>query len=87
MTVVDLNTEKRIKAANDNANAAMWNVRDMLVDAIRRIDTGEISPAGAVIVWLDRDEDGTQVNATVAAVTLIEAVYMLASIKQDMLNG
>ncbi len=87
MTVVDLNTEKRIKAANDNANAAMWNVRDMLVDAIRRIDTGEISPDGAVIVWLDRDEDGTQVNATVAAVTLIEAVYMLASIKQDMLNG
>lgn len=87
MTVVDLSTEAH-QGRERQRERRMWERRDMLVDAIRRIDAwSRISPDGAVIVWLDRDEDGTQVNATVAAVTLIETVYMLADIKQDMLNG
>lgn len=61
MEVVDLQTAKRIKAANDNADATKWEPRDVLVDMIRAIDAGETSPETLAIVWFEPAPSGNGV--------------------------
>ena len=58
MEVVDLQTAKRIKAANDNADATKWEPRDVLVDMIRAIDAGEAKPETLAVVWLEPTPSG-----------------------------
>lgn len=61
MEVVDLQTAKRIKAADDNADATKWVPRDVLVDMIRAIDAGEAKPETLAIVWFEPTESGNGV--------------------------
>lgn len=58
MEVVDLQTAKRIKAANDNADATKWEPRDVLVDMIRAIDEGDATPTTLAVVWLEPSPSG-----------------------------
>ena len=50
--VVDLGTERRIAAADEARDASKWTPRDVLVDALRRLDSGELSPNALAIVYL-----------------------------------
>ena len=64
-----------------------WSVRDMLVDAIRRIDEGEINPTLAVVAMNFADkEGGTSIGYTRSGGSQIEVVGTLAIVK-DLLVG
>ena len=56
--VVDLGTEKRITAADEARDASKWTPRDVLVDVLRRIDSGEYKPETLAVVWTETAGSG-----------------------------
>lgn len=53
--VVDLGTLKRIRAANEAVDASKWTPRDVLVDMLSAIDSGEATPETLAVVWIESD--------------------------------
>lgn len=65
----------RARTARD---ARLWTPRDALLDMIRRIDSGEISPEKIAIHWMQTDSDGNTDNLhCVAGLGFADHVLML----------
>jgi hypothetical protein len=58
-----LNERKAHKAGN----CSLWTPRDALIDMLRRIDSGEVSPKGCIVVIDYDDEDGGHVAFNASA--------------------
>lgn len=67
--VVDLGTERRIAAADEARDASKWTARDVLVDALRRLDSGELSPNTLAIVYLVEKEGDVLPGYTIASLS------------------
>lgn len=98
MTVVDFETAKRTAAANEARDATLWTPRDVLVEAIRAIDEGEISPLALAVVYLEKKGKGIRdgyVIATPSDETLgpafLSALFLAEafrrSVWEDSLDG
>lgn len=42
------------RRAAKEANASLWSPRDVLLQALRELDTGEIKPEALIIVWREQ---------------------------------
>ena len=88
MTVVDLGTEKRIKAANDNRDASRWTTRDVLVDTLRAIDAGEIDTDTLIVTWIEDGPDTIRPRMVVAGPPrpFVRIAYLVEALKQLVWN-
>lgn len=44
--------------AEREQNGALWSVRDVLVDCLKRVDAGDIEPDAIVVVWRCKKRPG-----------------------------
>ena len=83
--VVDLATEKRIRDADENADASMWTPRDVLVRLIRDIDEGRVKADSLVVSWLTKGENKTVSGGyLISTSSIFESVFMVEKLKQDL---
>jgi len=60
--VIDLGVVARTRAAKEQHNSMEWRPRDVLVEALHQIDTGEIAPTTLAVTWLESPVEGDGVH-------------------------
>lgn len=64
--------------AQRSGNAADWTPRDVLVDTLKRLDAGDINPAGLIISFYEEHDEGlTDVKFSASVPNVIMATGCL----------
>ena len=69
--------------AQRERNSMLWSTRDALLDAVRRIDSGEMVATGCILCFREMDPDGVQATSYIRSQLRTDAdVYgLLESVK------
>lgn len=62
MSIVDIGQVKRTKEAAKYKDCSLWTPRDVLVEALRMIDAGEMNPNILAVVYLEPQGDTRVTN-------------------------